>query len=123
MRPSVGNVRKWFSAGGEPEHYSYARNNAFERVREEVRAVTERVGLLDLTGFAKFEITGSGAEAFLNRVCANYAPRRPGGIALVHLLSAQGRILSEMTTLSRLSSAAFFSHCLRPLRRYATSIC
>lgn len=99
---------KWFSPTGESEHYRYARNNTFERVREEVRAVHERVGVLDLSGFAKFEIVGSGAESFLNRVCANYAPRKPEGIALVHLLSANGRILSEMT-LSRLNAQHFFA--------------
>ena len=57
----------------------------------------ERVGILDLTGFAKYDISGPDAEAFLNRVCANRIPRKVGGIALVHMLSAQGRILGEMT--------------------------
>jgi dimethylglycine dehydrogenase len=98
---------QWYSPDGTPEHYSYARNNTFERVREEVRAVHERVGILDLSGFAKFDITGPDAEAFLNRVCANYAPRKSAGISLVHLLSPNGRILSEMT-LSRVGAQHFF---------------
>jgi dimethylglycine dehydrogenase len=52
---------------------------------------------LDLTGFAKYDISGPGAESFLNRVCANRIPRKVGGIALVHMLSPGGRILGEMT--------------------------
>jgi dimethylglycine dehydrogenase len=45
---------------------------------------------------------------FLNRICANYAPRKPQGISLVHLLSNNGRILSEMT-LSRIGAQHFFA--------------
>jgi dimethylglycine dehydrogenase len=80
----------------------------FEVVRDEVAAVHQRVGLLDLTGFAKYDISGPGAEAFLNRVCANQVPRRSGGVALVHLLSPGGRIQGEMT-LSRLDDARFYA--------------
>jgi dimethylglycine dehydrogenase len=98
---------RWFSPDGRTEAYSYRRNNVFEVVREEVRAVYERVGVLDLTGFAKFDIEGKDAEAFLNRVCANRMPRRAGGIALVHMLSPQGRILGEMTV-TRLTDTHFY---------------
>ncbi|HWY94324.1 MAG TPA: aminomethyltransferase family protein, partial [Steroidobacteraceae bacterium] len=77
-------------------------------VRDEVAAVHERVGVLDLTGFAKYDISGAGAEAFLNRVCANQVPRKAGGIALVHLLSAGGRIQGEMT-ITRLDDDKFYA--------------
>lgn len=99
---------KWFSLDGRAEDYRYARNNVFEVVRDEVAAVHHRVGVLDLTGFAKYDISGPDAEAFLNRVCANRVPRKPGGIALVHLLSPGGRIQGEMT-ISRLDGARFYA--------------
>ena len=99
---------KWFSTDGRKEQYSYGRNNVFEAVGREVEAVHERVGVLDLSGFAKFEITGPGAEAFLNRVCANHVPRRIGGIGLVHMLSPGGRIQGEMTV-SRLADDHFYA--------------
>jgi dimethylglycine dehydrogenase len=99
---------KWFSLDGRVEDYSYRRNNVFGVVRDEVAAVHERVGLLDLTGFAKYDISGPGAEGFLERVCANKVPRKLGGIALVHLLSPGGRILGEMT-LSRLGAEHFYA--------------
>ena len=99
---------KWFSPDGREEAYSYRRNNAFDAVRAEVAAVHERVGLLDLTGFSKFEIAGPGAEAFLEHACANRMPRRIGGIALVHLLSRNGRILGEMTV-TKLAADRFYA--------------
>jgi dimethylglycine dehydrogenase len=88
---------KWFSLDGREEEHSYRRNNVFEVVRDECTAVRERVGLIDLTGFAKYDVTGADAEAFLNRVLANRMPRRDGGIALAHFLSKNGRILGEAT--------------------------
>ncbi len=99
---------KWFSRDGRPEESGYRRNNVFAAVREEVAAVHERAGLLDLTGFAKYDIIGPDAEAFLNRVCANRMPRKVGGIALVHMLSAQGRILGEMTV-TKLTEGRFYA--------------
>jgi len=99
---------KWFSPDGRVENYSYRRNNVFEIVRAEVAAVAERVGVLDLTGFAKYDISGAGAEGYLNRICANHVPRKVGGIALVHTLSPQGRILGEMTV-TRLGQDRFYA--------------
>jgi len=99
---------KWFAPDGRVEDSGYRRNNVFELVRDEVLAVHQRVGVLDLTGFAKYDINGADAEAFLNRVCANQIPRKTGGIALVHLLSPQGRILGEMTV-SRLADDRFYA--------------
>ena len=99
---------KWFSTDGRVEEYSYRRNNVFDVVRAEVTAVHERVGVLDLTGFAKYDISGPQAEGYLNRLCANRVPRRIGGIALVHLLSPGGRILGEMT-ITRLADDRFYA--------------
>jgi dimethylglycine dehydrogenase len=99
---------KWFSLDGRVEDYGYRRNNVFDVVRDEVAAVHERVGVLDLTGFAKYDISGREAESFLNRVCANQVPRKVGGIALVHLLSPGGRIQGEMT-ISRLDHDRFYA--------------
>jgi dimethylglycine dehydrogenase len=99
---------KWFSLDGREEDCCYRRNNVFEVIRGEVKAVQERVGVLDLTGFAKYDISGSDAEVFLNRICANQIPRKVGGIALVHTLSPAGRILGEMTV-TRLAEERFYA--------------
>ena len=98
---------KWFSLDGRTEESGYHRTNVFEVVSEEVRAVEQRVGVLDLTGFAKYDVTGPAAEAFLNRICANRMPKKQGGIGLVHPLSRQGRIYGEMTV-TRMADDHFY---------------
>ncbi len=88
---------KWFSLDGRAEAPGFRHNNVFEVVAEECRAVRERVGMLDLSSFAKFDVTGADAEAYLNRIFANRMPRREGGIALSHFLTEEGRIAGEAT--------------------------
>ena len=87
---------KWFSPDGRGEEYGYRRNNVFEVVRDECLAVRERAGILDLSGFAKYDVTGPDARSFLDRTCANRMPN-VGGIVLAHVLSEGGRIGGEMT--------------------------
>jgi dimethylglycine dehydrogenase len=97
----------WFSLDGRSEDYGFRHNNVFEVVAGECRAVRERVGLLELSSFAKFDVAGPDAEAFLDRVFANRIPRKDGGIALAHLLSDNGRIQSE-ATITRLAGNRFY---------------
>ncbi len=98
---------KWFSPDGREEEPGFRHNNVFEVVAEECRAVRERVGVLDLSSFAKFEVTGPGALDFLDRLCANRMARRDGGIVLAHYLSANGRIQGE-STITRLDDERFY---------------
>ena len=97
---------KWFSPDGREEQYSFRHNNVFELVREECLAVRERVGILDLSGFAKYDVTGPDARTMLDRLCANRVPGR-GRIALTHLLSEGGRIGAEVT-ITRLDDGAYY---------------
>lgn len=98
---------KWYSLDGSEEKYSYRRNNVFEIVAAECLAVRERVGILDLSGFAKYDVVGADAETFLNRLCANRMPSKTGGIVLAHILSKNGRILGEVT-ITRLADDRFY---------------
>ena len=67
----------------------------------------ERVGVFELPSFAKFDVSGPGAEAFLDRLCANRMARREGGIVLAHALTEGGRIATEFTV-TRLARDRFF---------------
>ena len=98
---------QWFSLDGREEECSYRRNNVFDVVRAECEAVRDRVGVIDMTGFAKYDVRGAGAEAFLNRLLANRMPKRDGGMALAHFLSRQGRILGE-ATVTRIANDHFY---------------
>ncbi len=99
---------KWFSLDGRIEEFSYRHNNVFEVVRDECLAVRERVGLLDLSGFSKYDISGPDAGAYLDRICANRMPSRSGGIVLTHILSEQGRIKGEITV-TRLADDRYYA--------------
>ncbi|MCX8506533.1 MAG: FAD-dependent oxidoreductase [Alphaproteobacteria bacterium] len=90
------------------EVYSYKRTNAFPAIREEAKAVRERVGLMDLSTFSKFEITGRDAHKFLERVCANKIASKDGGIVLTHLLNKNGFIESELTV-TRLGTDSYYA--------------
>jgi dimethylglycine dehydrogenase len=98
---------RWYDPSGKGENYSFRRNNAFEAVREEALAVREGVGLMDLSTFAKFDVKGKDAFAFLNLICANKIPEKDGGIILTHLLNDNGYIESELT-ITRLASDHFY---------------
>jgi dimethylglycine dehydrogenase len=88
---------RWYSPTGASERFSFARSNWWPWVKEEALAVRERVGLMDLSTFAKFEVAGADALAFLQRICPNRLPSKDGGIALTHLLTPAGFIESELT--------------------------
>ena len=88
---------KWFSDNNEKENYSYRRNNSFNYVKNECENVYNNVGLLDLSTFAKYEISGRNSEQFLERLCANKIPQQEGSIILTHMLNEKGRIQSELT--------------------------
>ena len=57
----------------------------------------EAVGLQDMSAFAKYEVSGPGAEAFLDGLVANKLPQKVGRLALTHLLSPNGGVRSEFT--------------------------
>jgi dimethylglycine dehydrogenase len=98
---------KWFSKNGEAEKYRYRRSNWFDAVAEECKAVAERAGVLDLSAFSKYEVSGGDAEAFLNRICANRSPERDGGVVLAHMLGEPGGIECE-ATITRLASDKYY---------------
>ncbi|MFQ5435462.1 MAG: FAD-dependent oxidoreductase, partial [Anaerolineae bacterium] len=98
---------KWFSLDGRSEEYGFRRNNIFEVVAAECRAVRERVGVRDLSSFAKYDVTGPDAEAYLNRLFANQTPRRDGRIVLAHGLTVNGRFQNEFT-ITRLGNGRFY---------------
>ncbi|MCE2426427.1 MAG: FAD-dependent oxidoreductase, partial [Pseudomonadales bacterium] len=77
--------------------YSYGRQNWFEHSALEHRAVRERVGLFDLSSFAKFRFQGADAARVLNHVCANDVDVRPGRIVYTQWLNARGGIEADLT--------------------------
>ena len=99
----------WFARDGLAQEHqeSFRRSAAFTMVAGETKAVRERVGLMDLSAFAKLDVSGRDAEALLDRLVANRLPRKVGGIALTHMLNAKGTIEAEVTV-TRIAEDRFF---------------
>jgi len=97
----------WFAKTGMKENYSFKRSNAFPYVQNECENVQNNVGILDLSTFAKYEISGDGSESYLNRLCANSIPKKESNIILAHTLNKIGRIQSELT-ITRLANNNFY---------------
>ena len=89
----------WFAPDGvEPKDvWSFRRTNYFEHVGSECKNVAENVGVLDMSAFAKFRVSGPGAEAWLDHLVANRLPQKTGRVGLCHALNAQGGVRSEFT--------------------------
>ena len=79
------------------EKNSFRRSNYFEYVGNECKHVSEKVGLLDMSAFAKCIVKGPGAEEWLEYIFANKMPKTIGRISLVHMLSQNGGVRSEYT--------------------------
>jgi len=98
----------WFGKKGMKEEYGFKRTNAFSYVQKECEGVQNNVGVLDLSTFAKYEISGKDSESFLDRLCANKIPKKDGSIVLTHMLNEKGRIQSELT-ITRFSNNIFYA--------------
>jgi dimethylglycine dehydrogenase len=96
------------AAGEQPrEKWSFRRSNYFRFVGEECRNVHENVGLMDMSAFAKCEISGSGAESWLNSILTNRAPTAIGRVTLSYLLTERGGVRAEFT-LTRIGPERFY---------------
>ena len=88
----------WFAPeGGEAKDIvSFRRSNDFAPIKAECKAVREAVGVTEIANFAKYEITGPGAELWLLHMMTNTMPRQ-GRIMLTPMLNPQGKIIGDFT--------------------------
>ena len=86
---------------------SFRRSNDFGFVRGEALGLHQGAGLMDISAFTNFEVTGANAEGWLDSLVANKVPSRVGGIALCHSLYSDGGIRSEFTV-TKLDEGRFY---------------
>ena len=72
------------------------RSNAFDIVGEECRRVRSDVGILDVSGYARYEVTGPSAEGWLDHLVSSRLPA-PGRIKLAPMLGPDGRLKGDLT--------------------------
>ena len=85
--------------GWAGEHWSPA-------IGAEAVACASTAALFDETSFSKLEVAGSGAEAFLSRICANDVDRAVGSVTYTQLLNDRGGIECDLTA-TRLAEDRF----------------
>ena len=90
-----------------PDTHSFRREHVWHgAVAEEVRAVRERVGILDLPGFTKYELKGPGASKHLDYLSCSKLPSQ-GRVSLAYALTDDGKLWSEFT-ITRLGEDHFY---------------
>lgn len=89
----------YFAPKGFEETPTLRRSNAFDIVGDECRAVRNGVGILDIASFSRYEVTGAGAQEWLDRLVAGKLPG-PGRIKLAPMLGEDGRLKGDLTVLN-----------------------
>ena len=91
----------WFAQDGddvsEESTQTWSRNGPWStRIKEEVEAVRDATGVLDMPGFSRYKLTGSGAAEWLRGQIAGALPKI-GRMNLGYFADSRGRIVTEMT--------------------------
>ena len=76
---------------------SFDFDEAFDVVATEVANVAANVGLTEVNGFNRIEITGEDRHAFLDRMICGTVTKRDGRVGLGYLLNKQGCVKAEAT--------------------------
>ena len=89
-----------------PERRGWTASYWSPVIGAEHKSVRERVALFDLSPFAKIEVSGPGALAFLQRLAANQIDRAVGRVTYTSLLNARGGMQCDLTV-TRLAADRF----------------
>ncbi len=92
-------VPLYFAPKGFEETPTLKRSNAHDIVAEECKVIREGAGLLDISGFSRFEVSGPNAEIWLDKVMASKLPA-PGRAKLAPMLGDNGRLKGDLTVLN-----------------------
>ncbi len=66
-------------------------------VAREIEHVQQKVGIMEVSGFNRYEISGADLTAFLERMVCGRLPTKIGKLSLCYLLTEKGNVLSEAT--------------------------
>ena len=98
----------WFTTDAiRRESLTWSHSEAHEVVGEECRAVRDAAGIIDLSGSAKYEVTGKDAFAFLDHLSCNRLPQKDGRIGLSLFHAPGGGIMCEIS-ITRLAGDHYY---------------
>ncbi|MDH4112860.1 MAG: FAD-dependent oxidoreductase [Actinomycetota bacterium] len=119
----------WFRSNEDPSYEArrprgWAGEHWSSAICAEHLACRERVALFDESSFAKIEVTGAGAAAFLQRLCANDVDRSVGSVVYTQMLNRRGGIECDLTVTRQagdrfllVSGTAFGNHDIGWIRK------
>ena len=90
-----------------PDSAGFTRQPWWHSVGREARMLREVAGIVDISNFAKYRVTGPGAEDWLNAVFANRMPRAVGRSCLTPLIGRRGGVAGDFTV-TRLGEHEFW---------------
>ena len=79
------------------EELSFKFDNTFDLVKAEVANVQSNVGLTEVNGFNRFELTGRDVHRWLDGIMCGRIPRKTGRVGLAYFLNEQGNVKGEAT--------------------------
>ncbi len=88
-----------FAAPDFHETPTLRRSNAFEITAGECQAARSTAGLLDISSYSRFKVSGPEAREWLNWIFAGTLPR-PGRCRLAPALSHSGRLMGDLVVLN-----------------------
>ena len=77
--------------------HSFRFDEAHDIVAAEVAAVQNGVGLTEVNGFNRMEVSGRDARSFLDRMSCSKIKSTPGRVSLAYLLNHHGMVKGEVT--------------------------
>jgi len=88
----------WFQEKGKDpvEDVTFMRSNSHAVVAQEAKAVRQGVGMIEVSNFAKYEVTGAGADVWLSHMLANRMPGT-GRTVLSPMLNPAGGLIGDFT--------------------------
>ena len=98
----------WFSNEGQDPSYAYSwkRQNFFENVAAEHKAVRENLGLYDMSSFGKIRVEGPDACAFMNYIGGGQYDVPLGKIIYTQFLNDRAGIEADVTV-TRMAETAY----------------
>lgn len=82
---------------GFEEDLSFRLNNVHDVVAAEVENVRTNVGIMEVNGFNRLEITGDDVHDWLDPLMCSRLPRQTGRVGLAYFLNNHGNVKGEAT--------------------------
>ena len=123
MGAEFGVVNGWeratfFKPSDDFEHIpSYRYTPTKDVVSDEVKHLASHAGIMEVNGFARIEIKGEGAEAFLNKMTCSTVPKTIGKVSLCYLLNHKGSVLAE-ATIAKIGEGHYWYGCAAAAERH-----